>query len=1412
MKLNGLYCLTILLFCLCCMNMHAQHDKYKVEGELYTYLNHTKKNLKRTGVGLSMLDTLYAKAKQKQDVKMQCMALYLRVDYYLAQRQYDEQKMEFDRIAPLILKTPYKQFYFTAWDLIIVGKINRGIKKEALTELADYQEEAIRLKNDYAMMHSYILLADMYMHYNHLLLAYSQYQKALSYGESHHVEDLSTAYSRIGHICMLLGRWNDSEKALLQSLRSTSELQNKPIINMLLLSLYCRMDTIDSAKIEKAYQTVQSICAERQLGDNQQLFYNASMRDYYRFYKHNEKMADQYANKEIAYSDSLTYYMMRATESEAGHDFKSSSEYYKSFGDLATQDRLNSEQYLLSSFVPQPEYQKVDQDRIAQQQRKAKIELQEAVNDKLLLTLSDERDRAMILRKQKEESMLKSKFVIQNMKWKSQQQQLVVARLQAAQHRANVQAEKNKAFWRLLAFHLVMVVLLVLLGWYMWKQYKLRKQLKAEKAKAERSEYIKSLFFQNMNHEIRSPLNAILGFNEVLNSDIAANMSVQEKDDYIEMIETNSDLLLKLVADVLDLSNFEGGTYQLTPGNVDIRHLCHTVLESVRGRQAEKVELSLQCMPDEPFVLHTDAQRLQQVLTNYLTNACKYTEEGSITLSYEVLSDVVRFAVTDTGRGVKAEDANKVFERFQMLDKSKRGIGLGLHICHIIAGLLHGRAYVDTSYTGGARFVFDHPLKSVFSFLIAVCLSFLPANAQNNPSRMSDHLHQYYQKMEKVLNQPVGAAMADTLFTMARRENDVRTQCIALCNKTKHYSYARQEKLLLQSFDVCRNFCAKHKQPKYIFKTWGYVINYYVYQKRFKDALLQLKKYQALMREQGGSYSIAMYYYEVGNFYTVQQQYATALSYYLKALKYESDEQRSIYAQIGQCYYMLGNYSEAIHYTKIALSLCESDVKRISPSMTLAKCYCKIGDKKQAKKMVEQVKKYRDDNIMHVSFSNFYTMLYCYYSYIEKDREKALEAALAAGTKDTPEWFGEYYYSVGNYKMSNKYYKKYANLSTKWMNTDLGALFDAYISKFDYDQAVRKRNKLVLNNIKLQLDAAEKSKQVLLLQRERSVWQLRKANYITRQRETDLVVQSMSLAQQKTEIEKQHLINKGIERQRELDEQCFTWRTFVFFFVIALIVLFCLAIANRLSRKAKVLEQEKIIAEATERAKNRFYQRIGDKIRTPLQNIVAINRELNADGAQSNITAFDRSEMLRQLKHSSKHLHRIVSNVLDISKIESGTYKTHPTQIEIYSFCKAILKEAESSVPRSVNILFRPNSNLPFGVINSLTVETDESRLHYILSVYVANACHHTKEGSITLAYEVLSDKIRFSVTDTGRMLSSEEAAMIFSRYLSDNRNGNLGLNLYLVTLSAQLIGGKAYADTSGLIKGARFYLELPLT
>ena len=224
--------------------------------------------------------------------------------------------------------------------------------------------------------------------------------------------------------------------------------------------------------------------------------------------------------------------------------------------------------------------------------------------------------------------------------------------------------------------------------------------------KAEESDRLKSAFLANMSHEIRTPLNAIVGFSSLL----AETDEAELRHVYMSLVQENNELLLNLISDILDISKIEAGMIDLVMGRVDVPQLCREVIATFSHKKRDSA-VELRFDENSPqIVIDADKNRIMQVLSNFLTNALKFTTKGSITLSYSLEDESqVRFCVTDTGKGIPDEQKHEIFNRFVKLDSFVQGAGLGLSICQSLVNRMGGKSGVESREGEGSCFWFTHP-------------------------------------------------------------------------------------------------------------------------------------------------------------------------------------------------------------------------------------------------------------------------------------------------------------------------------------------------------------------------------------------------------------------------------------------------------------------------------------------------------------------------------------------------------------------------------------------------------------------------------------------------------------------------------------------------------------------------------
>ena len=231
-------------------------------------------------------------------------------------------------------------------------------------------------------------------------------------------------------------------------------------------------------------------------------------------------------------------------------------------------------------------------------------------------------------------------------------------------------------------------------------------ELIAAKERAEESNKLKTAFLANMSHEIRTPLNAIVGFSNLL----AETDDIGERREYMRVVEENNELLLKLISDILDLSKIEAGTFEFNYGRVDVNRMCEETVRSLSLKVKDKPVELIFGEHDAQCCVVGDKNRLIQVITNFINNAVKFTDEGSITLGYRTEGGELLFHVEDTGSGISEEHRQSIFDRFVKLNSFAQGTGLGLSISKSIVEQMGGRIGVESEVGRGSRFWFTIPV------------------------------------------------------------------------------------------------------------------------------------------------------------------------------------------------------------------------------------------------------------------------------------------------------------------------------------------------------------------------------------------------------------------------------------------------------------------------------------------------------------------------------------------------------------------------------------------------------------------------------------------------------------------------------------------------------------------------------
>ena len=661
----------IFLFCLgilCSFPMQGQQrdtqKEYNVDSTLYAYYMRCKAEVS-SPIVMQMSDTLFLMAEEQGDQRMQAVALCNKLDYYYYKNnQPDSINHYVEIVKDFAKKTNQPKYYYFAWSKRLINYyIKQHQNNIALYEANKMMQEAEQEQYMDGIANAYNVLSSIYQLKRLYSLAIDNKKKeieiTLEYGLDKY--NLSTTYSMLGGLYSLTGKTDEALECLNKSATCIYSSTQEFYYYVRLAQYYLLIN--DNAQAWDYLKKAKDLSnAKKEVQKNLQE-YAGVLKQYYIATKQYETALEVQDHIISVYHQNDKNYiediLNRAAIYYEMGDLSQAAQYYNKYYTLNDSAQISNENITAGEFAAMLGVERLNLEKSELQQQMQQRDL--ANKQRIIIFLI---------------ALLSLGFII------FYREHLLNGRLRISQKRLS---EKNN---ELLCS---------------------QEELKYAKEQAEDGSRMKSEFIQNMSHEIRTPLNSIVGFSQILSSYFSDNDDTKE---YAHIIEQNSTSLLQLVNDVLDLSYLDGEREIPAQSIAEITGVCQTCIDQVRSKLKPDVQLIF--TPErENFTMQTNPDRISQILMNLLQNAAKFTQEGSVTLTYHIREEekVILFSVTDTGIGIPADKQEAVFERFTKLDSFVPGTGLGLSISRLIAEKMGGSLLIDSTYTTGCRFILTLPLK-----------------------------------------------------------------------------------------------------------------------------------------------------------------------------------------------------------------------------------------------------------------------------------------------------------------------------------------------------------------------------------------------------------------------------------------------------------------------------------------------------------------------------------------------------------------------------------------------------------------------------------------------------------------------------------------------------------------------------
>lgn len=618
---------------------------------------------------ISMADTLFQMASNNGDQRMEAVALCTKLDHYYYNSSMEHQRDSIvawtKRVQRFARQTNQPKYYYFVWgSRLITHYLFRKEYNIALLEAEKMLKEA--QKEDYkeGIASCYTTLANIYTAKGLTSQVYEFNLKEVQLFEKYNLENynITTAYGNVAKYLAQKGELEEAEKYLTKGEEHANTPFQEAIIKISRVNCYIQNKKLQPAgkilaEAQQIFATTPSIAARDEALRMVEVSYYSATKEYNKalialaaWEKNIETRKKETSLRNFYHVKGNLYWEM--------DQLKEATEAYHRYIELTQKESQENEEITTAEIATLLSLQKLTTENKELEKLTKERQLQYTVIIIMLLS-------AMLL---------------------------IVVYFLYRQRRLNRKLQKSRD-----TLNEKNAILL-----------KAEEELRKAKELAEKNSEMKDVFIQNISHEIRTPLNAIVGFTTILSE----ACPTEEVKSYADTIEKNSELLLQMINDIIEVSDLDRGAREIKPSLVSLNECGDRAIEEVRPLLSNEVELSFTSVSGDP-VVNTDKQLVMQVLNHLLSNAAKFTRTGSISLMIRVDKNKkeVRFIVTDSGIGIPADKQERIFERFVKLNEFSQGTGLGLSICRLSAEKLNGYLIINKEYTLGTQFIFGIPLQ-----------------------------------------------------------------------------------------------------------------------------------------------------------------------------------------------------------------------------------------------------------------------------------------------------------------------------------------------------------------------------------------------------------------------------------------------------------------------------------------------------------------------------------------------------------------------------------------------------------------------------------------------------------------------------------------------------------------------------